>query len=145
MNRREIRDLQRRSREENRRWPAHLVQIPREDWAPGALAIADYAEAVRAVWRSRAFLVQVCDEPGGVVRISVSTTAIDDNGRARDGITWDQLQQIKAAVGFADQDAIEIYPAARDVVNVANMRHLWVLPEPVSCAWRAPAPASEVA
>jgi len=35
-----------------------------------------------------------------------------------------------------DADAIEIFPADMDVVNVANMRHLWVMAEPVEFAWR---------
>lgn len=55
----------------------------------------------------------------------------------RDGITWDALQSIKNELGFADRDAVEIYPAAEDLVNVANMRHLWVMAERVSFAWRA--------
>lgn len=32
--------------------------------------------------------------------------------------------------------AVEIYPAERDIVNVANMRHLWVLPERLPFGWR---------
>ena len=30
------------------------------------------------------------------------------------------------------------YPADRDVVNVASLRHLWVLDEPPTYAWRKP-------
>lgn len=45
-----------------------------------------------------------------------------------DGITWDDLQWLKAAVGFGDREAVEVFPRDCDVVNVANMRHLWVLP-----------------
>jgi hypothetical protein len=32
--------------------------------------------------------------------------------------------------------AVEIYPADGDVVAVANMRHLWLLPEAPAFAWR---------
>ena len=31
--------------------------------------------------------------------------------------------------------AVEVFPADDQVVNVANMRHLWVLPEPLPFAW----------
>lgn len=54
----------------------------------------------------------------------------------QDGISWDALQEIKGAVGYADRDAVEIYPRDADVVNVANMRHLWITPEPIAFAWR---------
>ncbi|EOG1815585.1 hypothetical protein ACK3RA_000943 [Enterobacter hormaechei] len=48
----------------------------------------------------------------------------------------DALQEIKSAVGYGDRDAVEIYPRDSDVVNVANMRHLWITPEPIAFAWR---------
>jgi hypothetical protein len=35
-----------------------------------------------------------------------------------------------------DKDAVEIYPADKDIVNVANMRHLIVLPAPFPYTWR---------
>ena len=38
--------------------------------------------------------------------------------------------------GYADADALELYPMAADVVNVANLRHLWVMRDAVSFAWR---------
>lgn len=44
----------------------------------------------------------------------------------RDGITWDELQQVKRDCGFGEQDAIEFYPADKDVCNTGNVRHLYV-------------------
>ena len=38
--------------------------------------------------------------------------------------------------GYGDQWAIEIYPAEDETVNVANMRHLWLMAEAPSVAWR---------
>jgi hypothetical protein len=43
---------------------------------------------------------------------------------------------IKNAVGYQDRDAVEVYPSQTDVVNVSNMRHLWILPEKLDFAWR---------
>ncbi|HID9686324.1 TPA: DUF7694 domain-containing protein [Citrobacter amalonaticus] len=74
--------------------------------------------------------------PGSVIRLTVNTTSIASSGRWKDGISWDALQEIKSAVGYGDRDAVEIYPRDSDVVNVANMRHLWITPEPISFAWR---------
>lgn len=88
------------------------------------------------VLRSRDFLVQefAANAPAKV-RLSVCRTTLYGD-RWQDGITWDDLQQIKRECGYGDADAIEVFPADADVVNVANMRHLWVMSEPVACAWR---------
>jgi hypothetical protein len=88
------------------------------------------------VWVNSYFLVQEFQEADGMVRLSVNTTSLANSGRWKDGISWDALQEIKGAVGYADRDAVEIYPRDSDVVNVANMRHLWITPEPLTFAWR---------
>jgi hypothetical protein len=73
-----------------------------------------------------------------LVRLSVLRTTLDAHtGRWLDGIAWDQLQDIKAQCGYAHHDAVEVYPRACDTVNVANLRHLWVMREPVAFGWRA--------
>lgn len=45
----------------------------------------------------------------------------------RDGITWDELQAVKDEVFGPDAWCVEHYPAADDVVNEVNMRHLWIV------------------
>ena len=45
-----------------------------------------------------------------------------------DGITWDEMQEIKNKCGFADRDAIEFYPSDDAVINTANCRHIYILP-----------------
>ena len=47
----------------------------------------------------------------------------------KDGITWDQLQQIKDEYLGPDVAAVEFYPPATNVVNELNMRHLWEVPK----------------
>lgn len=116
---------------ENAKWPASLKPVPVNLWP----ADSDGAKRV-AVWRSRSFLVQGFSEAGGVVRLSVNRTQLDDNGAWRDGITWDELQGIKDACGFEDSEAVELFPRSGGVVNVANLRHLWVLPVPLPFGWR---------
>ena len=45
-----------------------------------------------------------------------------------DGITWDELQQIKDECLGPDATAVEFYPPTTGVVNELNMRHLWEVP-----------------
>lgn len=50
----------------------------------------------------------------------------------RDGITWDELQAVKNERLGPDARAIEIYPPESELVNEANIRHLWVIPDDVA-------------
>jgi hypothetical protein len=47
----------------------------------------------------------------------------------RDGISWDTLQAAKNDFVGRDALAVEIYPPEDCLVNEANIRHLWVIPE----------------
>ena len=117
---------------QNRSWPERLRQIPRDQWPPSSLPTsAQPAEA----WRSREFLLQVVREENGVERLSVCRTS--HNGSSwEENISWDDLQRLKTECGRGERMAVEIFPPDHDVVNVANMRHLWVLPDSLPFAWR---------
>ncbi len=125
------RDQRRRLKRDNAAYSHAFVEISREAWPrsvndPGRLR----------VWRNRDFLVQEFKADGpALVRLSINRTSLSGD-RWTEGITWDELQAIKAAVGYPFADAVEIYPSVADEVNVANMRHLWVMREPISFAWR---------
>ncbi len=60
---------------------------------------------------------------GNAVRLDILRNDLTD------GLTWDELQGIKNACGFENQDAVEFYPAQSDVLSCANMRHLYVFDE----------------
>lgn len=126
---------QRRALErENARRPLYLEGIRREDWPDG---LADHPKAPFAVWRSRHFLVQFYKEaaPGVIGRLSILRTTVAGD-RWADGITWDDIQRLKAETGHADTWAVEVFPAQAEVVNVANIRHVWLLAEAPAYAWR---------
>lgn len=89
-----------------------------------------------AVWRSKKYLVQAYAEKGGVVRLSIIRTVVGQDGNWIEDISWDELQSIKRQIGMGDWFAVECFPRDEDVVNVSNMRHLWILPEPLYFAWR---------
>lgn len=114
---------------DNAKQPVELQEVPRDLWPN------PYAPQLR-VFRSRDFLVQQFVEAGSVIaRLSVCRTKVSGD-RWKDGISWEELQRIKRECGYGDRDAVEVYPSDADVVNVANMRHLWILADPASFAWR---------
>lgn len=128
------REQRRQLARDNAKLPPVLQPLPKEQWPayPAGASKIPYA-----VLRSRFFLVQCYQEPDGVTRLSVARAEIDTStGRWKDGITWDELQEIKRQVGLGEYMAVEIFPADRDVINVANMRHLWVMRDPLPFAWK---------
>jgi len=70
-------------------------------------------------------------------RISICRTSrMEDQSDWQDNISWEEIQKIKSECGYGQMDAMEIYPRDSDVVNVANLRHIWVSKKPIPCAWR---------
>lgn len=113
----------------NAKLSSTLQFVPREQWP-------NPHGPQRRVWRSSQFLVQEFDAPApACVRLSVNRTTLSGD-RWSDNITWDELQDIKAQCGYSHADAVEIFPPVGDVVNVANMRHIWVLRDRLPYAWR---------
>ena len=127
------REQRRQMERNNAKLPKHLELVPPESWP---LAVASHTERPIAVWRSRNFLVQkyIAAAPA-IARLSVHRTTLDGQ-RWADQISWDDLQQVKNEVGYFAHTCVEVYPPMRDLVNVANIRHLWVLAEPLPFAWR---------
>ncbi len=118
--------------QESMGFSAALVEQP-VDHMP---AVYRKAKATRA-WRSRPFLVVLWSDERGYHRLSCQRTTLRADGQWEDGITWDDLMRLKREAGFGDRWAIEIYPDDANVVNVANMRHLWLWHEAPPCAWKA--------
>lgn len=118
--------------QENRTYPVdRLVDVPRATWPRHAVP----ASLVR-VMRNRDFIVQVHDEPGHVVRLTIRRAAYDAKAqRWADGITWDDLQHLKTLAGYGGMTALEIYPPDDCRVDVAAMRHLWIVPAPPPFMW----------
>ena len=100
-----------------------------------AAIYASSSQPPTEVWLSTSYLVQVFAEPDGLERLSINRTSVLPSGRWADGITWDALQRLKAECGRADRWAVELYPPDGAVVDVANIRHLWLLPAPPAFGW----------
>lgn len=120
-------------RSENLNWPDVLTEVPK----PWPVTPVGFQRPVRLL-RSKSFLCQIFQEPNGVLRLTVNRTELAKNSTDwRPMITWEELQDLKGQAGYGDSYAIEIYPRDRDEVNVANMRHLWILPAPLEIGWFA--------
>ncbi len=86
---------------------------------------------------SSRFMVQVFEPTeGNVGRLTINRVKRDNAvGSWTDGITWDELQRLKAEAGFGDAWAVEVYPPDADLVDVASMRHLWLLADRPPFGW----------
>ena len=116
--------------EANKKYPEKLVRV-------GMPELASASQVLIEVWRSKYFLVQIYKFSEDVERITVNRTAINSSGDWLDNISWDELQSLKEQCGRGEFEAVEIYPKSSDVVNVANMRHLWVFRgEGLPFVWR---------
>jgi hypothetical protein len=134
VNRTERRMMAGEMRKQAKAWPAQLEEIPQNEWParPGLKRPLN-------VWRSRQFLAQLHEAAplnGIQVRqFTVNRVTIGSDGHWTQDITWDELQRCKRETGYGDWYALEVYPRDRDLVHVANMRHLWLLSEPLPIGW----------
>jgi hypothetical protein len=89
------------------------------------------------LFRNRHFLaaLYVDDRDGKTfLRLTVNRTELLNDGNWRGDITWDELMAVKRGIGLGDEWMSEIYPADKEIVNVANMRHLFIVEQP-AFAW----------
>lgn len=108
-------------------------EVPKEKWPTNT----DNTTVLK-VFFNKNFLVQIIDDRNGYNRITVSKTKSKMIRGIRvwmDGITWDELQSIKNAVGYENSWCVECFPPENKIINVANMRHLWILPEVPKYCW----------
>ena len=130
LNRQQRRAAVKYRRVENGKLSEIFQTVPADQWT-----VTDKTPPWK-VWVNNQFLVQAFREENDVIRLSINRTTLKTSGDWSDGISWDDLQTIKNGVGFSAEMAVEVFPPAQDVVNVANLRHLWVLPIPLPFMWR---------
>jgi hypothetical protein len=123
---------------EQRKLPRHFTEVAQQNLSnlnPSS------ARAPLRAWRSRDFLAQLWEDeiPGGEVvwRLAIHRCKIENNGDFSDKITWDELMEVKAGIGLDDFWAVEVFPPSEHVVNVANMRHLFICKGRPCFAWKA--------
>lgn len=115
-------------------FPVALMPVPQEE-LDGIVADKMQYSPPCKVWRSQRFLAQLFKE-GPRYRLSVNRCDINSDGSWKGDITWDELMECKRQCGYGDYWAVEVYPPDEQVVNVANIRHLWLVEQPPEYAWK---------
>lgn len=81
-------------------------------------------------WISKNFDVRVYKHADGSERLFINRRSVDEEQKTWKGdITWDELMEIKRQCGRGDKFALEIFPKDKNIVNVGNYRHLWIVDE----------------
>ena len=103
----------------------NFKEVPKSEWA-----ILGGKNPPLKVYKNEKFLIQVRQD-GDYIRLSINRIETVPGFPIlwKDGITWDDLQGIKDAVGYADKWCMECYPPKDEIVNAANIRHLYVMNE----------------
>lgn len=88
--------------------------------APGQAGTSGWASECQACHRNRVFAVLERLDATGVTHLAVSSLS---------GIrpSWPEMQRIKDEIAGREATAIEVYPPKAEVVDEADMFHLWVL------------------
>lgn len=132
MNRQQRKQFFREYRDHRQTFTDTLTPVPEYEWPK-------VKEAPVKVWRSKKYLVQMYRESTEldreIHRLSIQRTEMMHDGTWKDGLTWDELQAVKRDIGFGEYYAVEVYPRDCDLVNVANIRHLWLFSTPLPIGW----------
>jgi hypothetical protein len=101
-------------------WPAW----ERMDLPNGIPGSSGWCRGVRAAARNEIFAVMIRPAPGGVTHLAITSLS-------QDRPTWWEAMRIKNELCGPEATAVEVYPPMANVIDEADMYHLWVLPEPL--------------
>ena len=99
--------------------PWEFIRFPRGTVGPGWAADFERAH------KNRVFAVLDRTLACGVRHLAV--TSLSDIRPS-----WPEMQRIKDELAGRDRTAVEVYPPNDQIVDEANMYHIWVLPYPLS-------------
>lgn len=119
----------RKFQQECRKHGEDFIKIPMGQ----ARELTCMGKAPEACFRNRSFFVMIfMDDRDGTpyLRMSVNRTELENDGGWKAAITWDELMAVKRGIGFADRWMTEVYPPDEEIVNVANMRQLFLVSQP---------------
>ena len=129
LNREQRRALEKVKRQLIASYPDTLEIVPEND---PDMPYSSHPQDIDKIYRSKKYTVIVWNVPAGK-KLSIQRNEWDSHtNRYKDQITWDEIMEIKRQVGFGEQNAIEFYPPDSQVINIANVRHIWLLPQSVT-------------
>ena len=94
----------------------------------GIIHMPGAPRGIARAWRDNRYSVQLFHPVNAGQLGHVERLSIRRHDEACD-FPWDEIQAIKNRVCGESREAFELFPRQADVVDVANMCHLWVLPE----------------
>ncbi len=114
--RKRLLNLERKVRQSGQWGPWETLHFP-----PGSCGGGGWAATFTACHRNKVFAVLDRVAEAGVRHLAVSSLS---------GIrpTWPEMQRIKDELAGVDATAIEVYPPKAEVIDQADMFHIWVLP-----------------
>lgn len=99
------------------KWSAwEIIPLPQ-----GVPHTTGWAREVRTALRNNVFSVLRRRLASGVIHLAVSSLS-----QIRP--TWHEMQRIKDEIAGADVTAVEVYPPHDQIVDGADMFHIWVVP-----------------
>lgn len=98
-------------------WPKWEVKL-----LPNGTGGDGWSEEVRVAYRNRIFCVLERPLENGGKHLTVSSLS---------GVrpTWHEMQRIKDELAGPEALAVEIYPPHAEIVDGADMFHIWVVPD----------------
>lgn len=100
-----------------------------EDWTDRYLTMPTYVRrpnGIEKFWKNSLYTVQLFTKPSEWGDIKLLMVRRNDEGPIR---SWSDMQRVKNELAGEDRIAVEVYPKEADLIDQANMYHLWVLPE----------------
>jgi hypothetical protein len=121
-----------RMERECKNFPEHLVRVNDLSSFPGTYKNNDgQNKGLVEIWASRYFFVRIFRHYDNTQRLSIHRTKfITEQCKWVDGITWDEIQDIKRQCGRGGRRAYEIFPEDDNIINNGNYRHIWIPSDP---------------
>ena len=91
---------------------------------PGQLsARPGWLSQMHMAHRNKVFCALQRAAPGDVMHFAITSLS-------QDRPTWHEMQRIKDELAGRELTGVEVYPPHEEIVDEADMYHLWVLPHP---------------
>lgn len=110
---------ERRARKSGQWPPWERIQRPKPATGGGG-----WLSEVESVWRNGVFAVLRRRLPDETLHFAIASLS-------QERPTWWEAQRIKNELAGESATAVEVYPPQAEVVDAADMYHLWVLPAPL--------------
>lgn len=91
---------------------------------PGTVGPRGWVAEFTTAHRNNVFAVLDRTLKNGVRHLAISSLS-------EDRPTWHEAQRIKDEIAGENATAVEVYPPRAEIVDDANMYHLWIVPDPL--------------